>query len=186
MPLGFSFNYGGEYEEQQKSFNELLLVLGLAIVLVYMVMAAQFESLRDPLIILFSIPLAAIGIALILVLTNTTFNIQAFIGTIMLAGIVVNNAIVLIDYTNLLRRRDQLPLRHAVELAGRRRLRPILMTTLTTVLGLVPMALGFGEGAEVQSPMARVVIGGLLTSTLITLSVIPTIYTIIEERGMYR
>ena len=186
VPLGFSFNYGGEYEEQQKSFNELLLVLGLAIVLVYMVMAAQFESLRDPLIILFSIPLAAIGIALILVLTNTTFNIQAFIGTIMLAGIVVNNAIVLIDYTNLLRRRDNLPLRHAVELAGRRRLRPILMTTLTTVLGLVPMALGFGEGAEVQSPMARVVIGGLLTSTLITLLFIPTIYTIIEERGMYR
>jgi HAE1 family hydrophobic/amphiphilic exporter-1 len=186
VPLGFSFNYGGEYEEQQKSFNELLLVLGLAIVLVYMVMAAQFESLRDPLIILFSIPLAAIGIALILVLTNTTFNIQAFIGTIMLAGIVVNNAIVLIDYTNLLRRRDQLPLRHAVELAGRRRLRPILMTTLTTILGLVPMALGFGEGAEVQSPMARVVIGGLLTSTLITLLFIPTIYTIIEERGMYR
>ena len=186
VPLGFSFNYGGEYEEQQKSFKELMLVLVLAIILVYMVMAAQFESLRDPLIILFSIPLAAIGIALMLFLTNTTFNVQAFIGTIMLAGIVVNNAIVLIDYTNLLRRRDQLPLRHAVELAGRRRLRPILMTTLTTVLGLVPMALGFGEGSEVQAPMARVVIGGLVTSTLITLLFIPTIYTMIEERGMYR
>lgn len=184
LPSQFSFNYGGEYEEQQKSFRELLFCLILAVVLVYMVMAAQFESLRDPLIILFSIPLAAIGIALMLFLTNTTFNIQAFIGTIMLAGIVVNNAIVLIDYTNLLRRRDDLPLRHAVELAGRRRLRPILMTTLTTVLGLVPMALGFGEGAEVQAPMARVVIGGLMTSTLITLLFIPTIYTMIEERGL--
>jgi hydrophobic/amphiphilic exporter-1 (mainly G- bacteria), HAE1 family len=185
MPSGFSLNYGGEYEEQQKSFQELLFSLILAIVLVYMVMAAQFESLRDPLIILFSIPLAAIGIALALFLTDTTFNMQAFIGTIMLAGIVVNNAIVLIDYTNLLRRRDNLLLRHAVELAGRRRLRPILMTTLTTVLGLVPMALGIGEGSEVQAPMARVVIGGLVTSTLITLLFIPTIYTMIEERGLH-
>ncbi len=184
LPSGFSIYYGGEFEEQQKSFRELLFSLILAIVLVYMVMAAQFESLRDPLIILFSIPLAVIGIALVLFLTETTFNMQAFIGTIMLAGIVVNNAIVLIDYMNLLRRRDKLLLRHAVELAGRRRLRPILMTTLTTVLGLVPMALGIGEGAEVQAPMARVVIGGLTTSTLITLLFIPTIYTMIEERGL--
>jgi len=186
LPMDFSLKYGGEYEEQQKSFKELVFCLILAIVLVYMVMAAQFESLRDPLIILFSIPLAAIGIALVLFLTNTTFNIQAFIGTIMLAGIVVNNAIVLIDYTNLLRHRDGLALRHAVELAGRRRLRPILMTTLTTVLALVPMALGIGEGAEIQAPMARVVIGGLTTSTLITLLFIPTIYTMIEERGERR
>ncbi|NOT63311.1 MAG: efflux RND transporter permease subunit, partial [Acidobacteria bacterium] len=183
MPSGFSIFYGGEYEEQQKSFKELLFALVLAIVLVYMVMAAQFESLRDPLIILFSIPLAAIGVILALFLTETTFNQQAFIGTIMLAGIAVNNAIVLIDYTNLLRERDKLLLRHAVELAGRRRLRPILMTTLTAIVGLLPMALGIGEGSEVQSPMARVVIGGLTTSTLITLLFIPTIYTIIEERG---
>jgi len=184
LPSGFSIYYGGEFEEQQKSFRELLFSLILAIVLVYMVMAAQFESLRDPLIILFSIPLAVIGIALMLFLTDTTFNMQAFIGTIMLAGIVVNNAIVLIDYMNLLRRRDKLLLRHAVALAGRRRLRPILMTTLTTVLGLVPMALGIGEGSEVQAPMARVVIGGLTASTLITLLFIPTIYTMIEERGL--
>ena len=183
MPAGFSINYGSEYEEQQKSFRELLFCLLLAIVLVYMVMAAEFESLRDPLIILFSIPLAGIGVALALFLTDTTFNMQAFIGAILLAGIAVNNAIVLIDYTILLRERDGLALRHAVELAGRRRLRPILMTTLATVLGLIPMSLGFGEGAEVQSPMARVVIGGMVTSTLITLLFIPTIYTIIEERG---
>ncbi|MGH9835614.1 MAG: efflux RND transporter permease subunit, partial [Blastocatellia bacterium] len=169
MPTGFSLNYGGEYEEQQKSFKELLFSLILAIVLVYMVMASEFESLRDPLIILFSIPLAAIGVCLSLFLTETTFNMQAFIGVILLAGIAVNNAIVLIDYTNLLRHRDKLLLKHAVELAGRRRLRPILMTTLCTMLGLIPMSLGFGEGAEVQAPMARVVIGGMLTSTLITL-----------------
>ncbi len=184
LPTGFSFFYGGEYEEQQKSFRELLFALILAIVLVYMVMAAQFESFRDPLIILFSIPLAAIGVVMALFLTETTFNQQAFIGTIMLAGIAVNNAIVLIDYTNLLRHRDKLLLRHAVELAGRRRLRPILMTTLTAIVGLLPMALGLGEGSEVQSPMARVVIGGLTTSTLITLLFIPTIYTMIEERGL--
>jgi hydrophobic/amphiphilic exporter-1 (mainly G- bacteria), HAE1 family len=184
MPVGFSLNYGGEYEEQQRSFRELLFSLILAIVLVYMVMASEFESFRDPLIILFSIPLAAIGVCLALFLTETTFNMQAFIGMILLAGIAVNNAIVLIDYTNLLRHRDKLLLKHAVELAGRRRLRPILMTTLTTILGLAPMSLGIGEGAEVQAPMARVVIGGMLTSTLITLLFIPTIYTMIEERGL--
>jgi HAE1 family hydrophobic/amphiphilic exporter-1 len=183
LPSGFSFNYGTEYEEQQRSFKELLFCLIVAIILVYMVMASEFESLRDPLIILFSIPLAAIGVSLTLFLTKTTFNMQAFIGAILLAGIAVNNAIVLIDYTNLLRYRDNLILRHAVELAGRRRLRPILMTTLTSILGLVPMSLGIGEGAEVQAPMARVVIGGMVTSTLITLLFIPTIYTMIEERG---
>lgn len=182
LPKDFAIVYGGEYEEQQKAFRQLLLCLILAIVLVYMVMAAEFESLRDPLVILFSVPLAAIGVIVMLFLTDTTFNIQAFIGAIMLAGIVVNNAIVLVDYTNLLRRRDGLPLRQAVELAGRRRLRPILMTTLTTVLALVPMALGLGEGGEVQAPMARVVIGGLLTSTLITLVFIPTLYTMMEQR----
>ncbi|HXV64860.1 MAG TPA: efflux RND transporter permease subunit [Vicinamibacteria bacterium] len=182
LPPEFTILFGGEYEEQQKAFRGLMLCLVLAVILVYMVMAAQFESLRDPLVILFSIPLAAIGVILMLFLTDTTFNIQAFIGSIMLAGIVVNNAIVLVDYTNLLRRRDGLPLRHAVELAGRRRLRPILMTTLTTVLAMIPMALGIGEGAEVQAPMARVVIGGLTVSTLITLVLIPTLYTTVEER----
>jgi HAE1 family hydrophobic/amphiphilic exporter-1 len=182
LPRDFSLVYGGEYEEQRKAFSGLLFCLILAVILVYMVMAAQFESLRDPLVILASIPVAAVGIVLMLFLTRTTFNIQAFIGVIMLAGIVVNNGIVLVDYMNLLRRRDGLPLRHAVELAGRRRLRPILMTTLTTVLAMIPMALGLGEGGEVQAPMARVVIGGLTVSTLITLILIPTLYTTVEER----
>jgi HAE1 family hydrophobic/amphiphilic exporter-1 len=183
LPRDFAILYGGEYEEQQEAFRGLLFCFILAVLLVYMVMAAQFESLRDPLVILCSIPLAGIGVLLMLFLTNTTFNIQAFIGVIMLAGIVVNNAIVLVDYTNLLRRRDGLPLRQAVELAGRRRLRPILMTTLTTVLAMIPMAIGLGEGGEVQAPMARVVIGGLIVSTLITLLLIPTLYTTVEERS---
>jgi HAE1 family hydrophobic/amphiphilic exporter-1 len=182
IPDNFFLLFGGELEEKERAFRELLFSLILAIALVYAVMAAQFESFRDPLIIMFSIPLAGVGVALALFLTNTVFNMQAFIGLIMLAGIVVNNAIVLIDYTNLLRREYGHTLREAIELGGRRRLRPILMTTLTAILGLIPMAMGLGEGGEVQSPMARVVIGGLTTSTLITLIFIPVLYYIVEHR----
>ncbi|MPZ18697.1 MAG: MMPL family transporter [Luteitalea sp.] len=188
IPHDFTVGFGAELEEQQKTFRQLQLLLVLAILLVYAVMASQYESLRDPFIIMFSVPLAAIGVVGILWLTNTAFSLQAFIGAIMLAGIVVNNAILLVDYTITLRRRDKVPLREAVELAGRTRLRPILITTLTTVLGLVPMSLGYGEGAELQAPLARVVIGGLITSTLITLVFVPTLYTIFEEgfRGLRR
>jgi HAE1 family hydrophobic/amphiphilic exporter-1 len=181
IPRDFSVGFGAEVEEQAKAFRQLQLLLVLAVLLVYAVMASQYESLRDPFIIMFSIPLAAIGVVLSLVLTNTTFSMQAYIGVIMLAGIVVSNAILLVDYTNTLRRRDNVPLRDAVELAGRTRLRPILMTTLTTILGLVPMSLGIGEGAELQAPLARVVIGGLTASTMITLVFVPTVYTLFEE-----
>jgi len=160
LPQDFSLNFAGDYEEQQKAFRELLLSFLLAIILVYMVMACQFESLRDPFVVMFSVPLGIIGVVLILFLTNTTFNIQAFIGCIMLAGIVVNNAILLVDHTNLLRRRDKLPLKQAIQDACQHRLRPVLMTALTTILGLVPLAIGIGEGGEAQAPMARVVIGG--------------------------
>jgi HAE1 family hydrophobic/amphiphilic exporter-1 len=181
VPPDFTVGFGTEVEEQRRAFGQLQLMLILAIVLVYAVMASQYESLRDPFIIMFSVPLAAIGVVLALKLTGTTFSLQAYIGVIMLAGIVVSNAILLVDYTNVLRRRDGLPLREAVELGGRTRLRPILMTTLCTILGLVPMSLGIGEGAELQAPLARVVIGGLLTSTLITLVFVPTVYTLFEE-----
>jgi HAE1 family hydrophobic/amphiphilic exporter-1 len=180
-PEGFSVGFGAEVEQQARAFNELRMVLILALVLVYAVMASQYESLRDPFIIMFSVPTAAIGVVLALKLTGTSFNLQAYLGVIMLAGIVVSNAILLVDYTNILRRRDKLPLREAVELAGRTRLRPILMTSLATMLGLVPMALGIGEGSELQVPLARVVIGGLLTSTFITLVFVPTVYTLFEE-----
>jgi HAE1 family hydrophobic/amphiphilic exporter-1 len=180
VPRGFSIGFGGDYEEQQKAFRELLLSFVLALVLVYMVMASLYESLRDPFVVMFSVPLAAIGVILMLFLTNTTFNVQSYIGCIMLGGIVVNNAILLVDHTNLLRRRDGMPLREAIEEAGRRRLRPILMTALTTMLALVPLALGFGEGGEAQAPMARAVIGGLLSSTIITLVFVPTVYFLFE------
>jgi HAE1 family hydrophobic/amphiphilic exporter-1 len=177
----FTVEFGAEVEQQGQAFKQLQDVLILAILLVYAVMASQYESLRDPFIIMFSVPLAAIGVVAALKLTGTTFSLQAYIGVIMLAGIVVSNAILLVDYTNILRRRDHMPLREAVETAGRTRLRPILMTTLATILGLVPMSLGTGEGAELQAPLARVVIGGLAASTLITLVFVPTVYTIFEE-----
>jgi hydrophobic/amphiphilic exporter-1 (mainly G- bacteria), HAE1 family len=181
VPRDFSVGFGAEVEEQAKAFDQLKLMLLLALVLTYAVMAAQYESLKDPLIIMFSVPLAAIGVVVALLVTNTTFSIQAYIGVIMLAGIVVSNAILLVDYTNILRRRDGMALRDAVELAGRTRLRPILMTSLTAMLGLLPLALAFGEGSEIQAPLARVVIGGLLTSTVITLVYVPAVYTLFEE-----
>jgi len=181
VPKEFNVGFGAEVEEQAKAFNQLRMVLILALVLVYAVMASQYESLRDPFIIMFSVPTAAIGVVLALKLTGTSFNMQAYIGIIMLAGIVVSNGILLVDYTNVLRRRDGLPLREAVEMAGRTRLRPILMTSIATALGLVPMSLGIGEGSELQVPLARVVIGGLTTSLLITLVLVPTVYTLFEE-----
>ena len=183
VPADFSITFGGDYEEQQKSFRELLLSCVLALVLVYMVMACQYESLRDPFVVMFSVPLAAIGVILMLFLTGTTFNVQSFIGCIMLGGIVVNNAILLVDHTNLLRRKASMPIRDAIEEAGRRRLRPILMTAMTTITALVPLALGLGEGGEAQAPMARAVIGGLLSSTLITLVFVPVVYSIFERRS---
>ena len=181
LPKDFSIGFGAEVEQQAKAFDQLRTVLILALVLVYAVMASQYESLKDPFIIMFSVPTAAIGVVLALKLTNTSFNMQAYIGIIMLAGIVVSNGILLVDYTNVLRRRDGLGIREAVALAGRTRLRPILMTSIATGLGLVPMSLGIGEGSELQVPLARVVIGGLTTSLLITLVLVPTVYTLFEE-----
>jgi HAE1 family hydrophobic/amphiphilic exporter-1 len=188
VPPDFAIGFGPELEEQARSFKQLQLVLILAVLLVYAVMASQYESLRDPFIIMFSVPVAAIGVVLSLLLTNTSFSMQAYIGIIMLAGIVVSNAILLVDYINTLRRRDNMPIREAVELGGRTRLRPILMTSIATMLGLVPMAIGVGEGGELQAPLARVVIGGLLTSTLVTLVLVPAVYTVFEEgwAGLFR
>jgi HAE1 family hydrophobic/amphiphilic exporter-1 len=182
VPRNFSIVFAGDYEEQQKAFRELLLSLILALVLVYMVMASLYESIRYPIVVMFSVPFAAIGVILMLFMTNTTFNVQSYIGCIMLGGIVVNNAILLVDHINLLRRRDGMPLREAIEEAGRRRLRPILMTAMTTILAMVPLAIGLGEGGEVQAPLARAVIGGLISSTLITLLIIPTVYLFFDTK----
>ncbi len=175
-PEGYDLMVAGNYEEQQKSSRELMVSLVLALLLVYMVLACQYESFKNPLVVMFSVPVAAVGVLLILFLTGTTLNVQSYIGCIMLGGIVVNNAILLVDQAGRLTR-DGLPTREALIEAGRRRLRPILMTTATTILGLLPLALGFGEGADAQAPLARAVVGGLTASTLITLVLIPTIYS---------
>jgi HAE1 family hydrophobic/amphiphilic exporter-1 len=182
VPRDFGIVFSGDYEEQQKAFHELLLSLFLALILVYMVMASLYESIRYPIVVMFSVPFAAIGVILMLFMTDTTFNVQSFIGCIMLGGIVVNNAILLVDHITLLRRRDRLPLREAIEEAGRRRLRPILMTAMTTILAMVPLAIGLGEGGEVQAPLARAVIGGLISSTLITLLIVPTVYLFFDTK----
>jgi HAE1 family hydrophobic/amphiphilic exporter-1 len=184
VPKNFGITLGGDYEEQQEAFGELLMSFVLALLLVYMVMASLYESLRYPFVVMFSVPLAAIGVVLMLLLTNTTFNIQSYIGCIMLGGIVVNNAILLVDHINLLRRRDGFPIFAAIEEAGRRRLRPILTTATTTILAMTPLALGLGEGGEAQAPMARAIIGGLMSATIITLAVVPTVYALFERKKM--
>lgn len=180
VPQGFIVAISGSAEDQMESFKWLGLALFGAIFLVYAVMASLFESLLDPFIIMFTFPLAVIGVIWLFLFTGTIFSIIAFIGVIMLAGIVVNNAIVLVDYINQLRE-DGMELREAVVLGGRTRLRPILMTALTTILAMVPLALGFGAGAEMRFPMARAVVGGLTTSTALTLVLVPVLYTMFEN-----
>jgi HAE1 family hydrophobic/amphiphilic exporter-1 len=175
MPPGFSYGLAGQNKEMKTSLNSLLLAFALAVFLVYIVMASQFESLVQPLLIMTTVPLAMIGVILVLWLASIPLTIMVFLGLILLVGIVVNNAIVLIDYINMLRGRGIEKTQAIVE-AGRARLRPILMTALTTVVGLIPMALGIGEGAEIRAPMAITVIVGLSTATLLTLVVIPTLY----------
>ena len=176
LPDGFSLVYGGQYEEQQRAQRDFVMAIVMALVLIYMVMAAQFERYLDPLIVMLSVPLAIVGVVPMLLATGTTLNMQSFMGLIMLIGIVVNNAILLVDYINMMRRDEGMDLVPAVIKAGKLRMRPILMTTLTTVLGLMPLALGIGVGAEMQASLGRVVIGGLLASTLITLVLIPVVY----------
>ncbi|MCA9540328.1 MAG: efflux RND transporter permease subunit [Myxococcales bacterium] len=177
-PAGYDLHIAGTFEQQEEAFNELLISLVLALLLVYMVLACQYESLRDPVVVMASVPLAAIGVLVTLFATDTTLNVQSAIGCIMLGGIVVNNAILLVDQAGRLRAEEGMTTRAALAEAGRRRLRPILMTTLTTLLGLLPLALGIGEGADAQAPLARAVIGGLTASTLITLVVVPVVYTL--------
>jgi HAE1 family hydrophobic/amphiphilic exporter-1 len=181
-PAGYDLSVTGSFEEQQKAFRELVVSLLLALVLVYMVLACQYESLRDPIVVMASVPVAAVGVLAILFLTGTTLNLQSFIGCIMLGGIVVNNAILLVDQAGQLVH-EGLPVRQAVAEAGRRRLRPILMTTLTTILALLPLALGIGEGADQQAPLARAVLGGLTASTLITLVLIPAVYSLFHPQS---
>lgn len=178
-PSGIEYVISGQNKDMEKSSKSLLYALLLSIFLVYIVMASQFESLLHPFVIMFSIPLALFGVGITLYTFHIPMSVIVFIGLMMLAGIVVNNAIVLIDYINLLRKRG-MEIREAIILAGKVRLRPIVMTTLTTVLGLLPLAMGLGEGAEIRQPMAITVIAGLLFSTVLTLIVIPTLYELVE------
>ena len=179
-PADMTFVVAGQNQEWQRSRGSLWLALGLSIFLVYVIMAAQFESLLHPFVILFSIPLAFFGTVVALWALGISLSVVVFLGVIMLAGIVVNNAIVLIDYINVLRRRG-VSREEAIVTAGVVRLRPILMTTATTVLGLIPMALGFGDGAEIRTPMAITVISGLTTSTVLTLFLIPSLYALFDR-----
>jgi multidrug efflux pump subunit AcrB len=181
LPPGFETRLGGQTAQQREAFGSLLFTSILALMLVYMVMASQFRSLKDPFIIMFSVPMGLIGVILALFLTRTTLSTTSFMGIIMMVGIVVSNGVLLIEYTNELRRHGA-PLREAVVRAGRTRLRPILVTSLTTIFGLMPMALGWLVGGEANAPLARAVIGGLAVSTGLTLVLIPTLYTILEER----
>jgi HAE1 family hydrophobic/amphiphilic exporter-1 len=176
LPEGFSIVFGGAYQEQIDARRDFIIAIVMALALVYMVMAGQFERFLDPLVVMFSVPVALVGVVPTLLLTGTSLNVQSIMGLVMLVGIVVNNAIVLVDYINLKRREEKLPLEEATLAAARLRLRPILMTTVTTVLGLFPLALGLGAGASLQAALARVVIGGLMASMLITLVLIPAVY----------
>lgn len=172
---------GGAKEEMATSYRSLIMAALLAIALVYMIMAAQFESLLHPLIIIFSIPMAAVGTTWLLFIAGQSFNVISLIGVVVLVGIAVNDAIVKIDFINQERRKGK-PVRDAVIEAGRKRFRPIIMTSVTTILGLLPMAIGFGKGAELQRPLALAIIGGLFTSTVLTLIVIPVIYSLAPGR----
>ncbi len=180
MPSGYTYNFTGQQQDMIEAFSSLILALVLSIILVYMILASQFESLLHPFTVMLSVPFALSGGFIGLFITGRSLSVPAFIGMIMLAGIVVNNAIVLIDFINQLRKRGKERQKAIIE-AGHSRLRPILMTTLTTVLGLIPLALGIGEGAETQAPMATVVIGGLLLSTILTLGFIPVVYTVFDD-----
>lgn len=185
IPDGVSVEIGGQVNDQKSSFSSLYLIFFLGIALVYMVMAAQFESMKDPFIILFAIPFTLVGVLLAFFVTGTTLSVTTFIGVIMLVGIVVNNGIVLVDYTNMLRKRHY-PLRDAVMEAGRSRLRPVLMTSLTTMLGMLPMAVSNGMGREMYAPLGITIIGGLLVSTLVTLLLVPAMYTSLYHRTLIK
>ena len=182
VPQDVSLYIGGNYEDQQESFSSLIWLLLLSLMLVYIVMAAQFESFKMPFIIMLAIPFAFTGVILALLLTNTTLSIVAALGAIMLVGIVTKNGIVLIDFINLMRERG-IRLYDAIAMACRSRLRPVLMTSLTTILGMVPMAISVGEGSETWRPMGIAVIGGMVFSTIITMIIVPAVYAAMDKSG---
>lgn len=180
MPTGYTIEYGGEYEQMMEAFGQLVLALMLAVLLVYMVMASQFESFAHPFTIMFTMPLALVGVLWIFFLTGTTLSVASFLGVIMLAGIVVNNGIVMIDYINQLRKKGMDIMEATIE-GATVRLRPVLITSLTTVFAMVPMAVSRAEGSETMSPLALTVIGGLMAASFFTLVVVPVVYIIVDN-----
>jgi len=181
LPAGVTYLSGGDAEQQNEVFGNIFVALGVAVMLMYLILVMQFGSFVDPMAILMSLPLSLIGVMLGLAVTGLTVNIMSLIGVILLAGIVAKNAILLIDFAKWARESDGLPLREALIQAGAIRLRPILMTTFALIAGMIPVALGRGEGAQFRQPLGVAVIGGTLTSTLLTLLVIPTVYEILDE-----
>jgi HAE1 family hydrophobic/amphiphilic exporter-1 len=182
LPVDYKMEFTGEELKRKESMSNLTFALILSLVLVFMVLAAQFESILQPLVIMLTIPLAGVGTVLAFILFGKPLNMMAYIGIIMLGGIAVNNAILLIDRINQLRE-DGINKRDAIILAGSQRIRPILMTSLTTILALLPLTIGIGESASLRSPMALAVIGGLISSTLLTLIVIPCVYWVFDSFG---
>jgi HAE1 family hydrophobic/amphiphilic exporter-1 len=180
LPTGYRITQGGEARDQAEVFTRIFTALGIAVLLMYLILVMQFGSFLDPLAILLSLPLSLIGVVLALILTNSTLNIMSLIGVILLMGIVAKNAILLIDFAKWARE-GGMPLREALIQAGRIRLRPIIMTTVALIAGMIPVAIGAGEGADFRAPLGRAVIGGVITSTLLTLIVIPTVYEILNE-----
>ena len=175
VPDGVVVRLAGDFEDQQETFGKMGLLAALIVLLVYIVMASQFESFKKPFVIMFTIPFALSGVILALWITGRSLDMIGALGLVMLVGIVVKNGIVLIDYIDLMRERG-VELNKAIQMAGRSRIRPVLMTAMTTILGMVPMALSTGEGSEMWQPMGIVVIGGLLVSTLLTFFIVPTLY----------
>jgi HAE1 family hydrophobic/amphiphilic exporter-1 len=184
MGPGYRVVFSGEAEDMVESFGYMVEALLLAIILVYLILAAQFESFVDPLAIMLSLPLSLVGMAAMLALTRDTVNMMSLIGLIMLMGLVTKNAILLVDYTKVLRSKG-VERREAIITAGRTRLRPIMMTTLAMIFGMLPLALAIGAGAEMRAPLARAVIGGLITSTFLTLLVVPVMYTLLDDAGLW-
>jgi HAE1 family hydrophobic/amphiphilic exporter-1 len=179
-PAGLRVEVGGENQEMRRSYRELGFAFGLALLLVFMILAAEFENFVHPFVVLFSVPMGLVGAVLALWVTGAGLNAMSLIGIVILAGIVDNDAVVKIDFINQMRR-EGLPLREAILAAGHARLRPILMTTVTTLLGVLPMSLALGRGAELRAPLAVAIFGGLVTSTALTLVVLPVIYEAVEE-----
>jgi HAE1 family hydrophobic/amphiphilic exporter-1 len=181
LPPGYRITQGGQVESQNQMFKSIFASLGVAVLLMYLILVVQFGSFLDPLVILVSLPLSLIGVVVALLVMRDTLNIMSLIGVMMLMGIVAKNAILLIDFAKWAHKDGRLNLRDALIEAGRIRLRPIMMTTLALIAGMVPVALGYGEGADFRAPLGRAVIGGVIASTILTLVVIPTVYEIVED-----